>query len=107
MPRPTLTALIVAAGRGIRAGGAVPKQYRDLAGRPIIGWSVAAFAGSVDETILVIHGDDAELAAFACPGIATVPGGETRVASVRAGLDRVRTDRVLIHDAARPLVSHT
>ncbi|MGB3406731.1 MAG: bifunctional 2-C-methyl-D-erythritol 4-phosphate cytidylyltransferase/2-C-methyl-D-erythritol 2,4-cyclodiphosphate synthase [Jannaschia sp.] len=105
MAATTVTALIVAAGRGQRAGGGIPKQYRDLAGVPVVARSVAAFDGLVDRTLLVIHPDDAALAQAACPGVAMVPGGATRGASVRAGLAAVTTDIVLIHDAARPLVS--
>lgn len=105
MPPRTSTVMIVAAGRGLRAGGGVPKQYRDLAGVPIVARSVAAFRGLVDETLLVIHPDDVARARAACPGTRTVAGGETRSDSVRAGLAEIRTELVLIHDAARPLVS--
>jgi 2-C-methyl-D-erythritol 4-phosphate cytidylyltransferase/2-C-methyl-D-erythritol 2,4-cyclodiphosphate synthase len=98
------TVLIVAAGRGNRAGGGLPKQYRDLGGRPVLARTVAAFAGLVDDVVLVTHPDDAALAEAACPGIRTVHGGATRGASVRAGLAAVATERVLVHDAARPLV---
>ncbi|TFL16737.1 bifunctional 2-C-methyl-D-erythritol 4-phosphate cytidylyltransferase/2-C-methyl-D-erythritol 2,4-cyclodiphosphate synthase [Jannaschia formosa] len=104
MPRPTVTVLIVAAGRGLRAGGGVPKQYRSLRGEAVVTHSLRAFEGHVDDAVLVIHPDDADLAARACPGTRAVPGGDTRAASVAAGLAAVRTERVLIHDAARPLV---
>ena len=100
----TSTLLVVAAGRGLRAGGGIPKQYRDLAGVPIVTRSLAAFDGLVDAVCLVIHPDDLALAQTACPGVPMVPGGATRSASVRAGLATVTTDLVLIHDAARPLV---
>jgi 2-C-methyl-D-erythritol 4-phosphate cytidylyltransferase/2-C-methyl-D-erythritol 2,4-cyclodiphosphate synthase len=100
----TATALIVAAGRGTRAGGGIPKQYRMLAGRPVVAHAAAAFAGLVDETVIVIHPDDAHLARAACPEARLVAGGATRSESVRSGLDAVRTDRVLVHDAARATV---
>ena len=102
MSRPNATALIVAAGRGLRAGGGVPKQYRDLAGMPVVARATAAFDGLVEAVIVVIHPDDATLARAALPGRRLVEGGATRAASVAAGLAAVETDLVLIHDAARP-----
>ncbi|GIT92080.1 bifunctional enzyme IspD/IspF [Jannaschia pagri] len=98
------TLLIVAAGRGTRAGGGLPKQYRPLGGRPIVARSIQAFDGLVDDVVLVIHPDDKALAEAACPGVRMVHGAQTRSGSVRAGLAAVTTDTVLIHDAARPLV---
>ncbi|WGH78672.1 bifunctional 2-C-methyl-D-erythritol 4-phosphate cytidylyltransferase/2-C-methyl-D-erythritol 2,4-cyclodiphosphate synthase [Jannaschia ovalis] len=102
MDRPTATALIVAAGRGTRAGGGLPKQWRDLAGQPVVARSVAAFAGAVDAVIVVIHPEDRARAEAALPGVTLVEGGATRSDSVRAGLAAVKTELVLIHDAARP-----
>jgi 2-C-methyl-D-erythritol 4-phosphate cytidylyltransferase / 2-C-methyl-D-erythritol 2,4-cyclodiphosphate synthase len=109
---PTAAAIIVAAGRGVRAGGGLPKQYRDLAGRSVLARTVAAFDThpAVGEIVVVRNADDAGL--FAAAGIAgekplrDVVGGATRVASVRAGLAAVSgaLPFVLIHDAARPLV---
>ncbi|PWJ15872.1 bifunctional 2-C-methyl-D-erythritol 4-phosphate cytidylyltransferase/2-C-methyl-D-erythritol 2,4-cyclodiphosphate synthase [Jannaschia seohaensis] len=98
------TVMIVAAGRGTRAGGGIPKQFRALRGKAIVAHSLAAFEGHVADAVLVIHPDDVELAARACPGVRLIPGGATRAASVAAGLAAVETDRVLVHDAARPLV---
>jgi 2-C-methyl-D-erythritol 4-phosphate cytidylyltransferase/2-C-methyl-D-erythritol 2,4-cyclodiphosphate synthase len=105
-------AVIVAAGRGVRAGGGLPKQYRDLCGRTVLARTVAAFDAhpGVGEIVVVRNADDAAL--YASAGIAAsksltdVPGGASRDASVRAGLDAVsgRFPFVLIHDAARPLV---
>ena len=100
----TATALIVAAGRGLRAGGGVPKQWRTLHGRAVAAHAAAAFAGRVDALIAVIHPDDRAAAEAALPGILLVVGGDTRAASVAAGLAAVGTDLVLIHDGARPLV---
>ncbi|SEN62726.1 2-C-methyl-D-erythritol 2,4-cyclodiphosphate synthase [Loktanella fryxellensis] len=98
-------ALIVAAGRGLRAGGGEPKQWRDLAGQSVLARSIAAFADhpAIDAIVLVLHADD--LHRWTDPGIRVVTGGDTRQASVLAGLAQVEADRVLIHDAARPLVS--
>jgi len=106
-------ALIVAAGRGIRAGGDVPKQYQQLAGRAVLDWTIAAWAGhpSVAALVVVLHPDDRELFAAEVRRPETVPwmtvsGGSSRDASVRAGLAACPEGlgSVLIHDAARPLV---
>ncbi|MFZ2031852.1 MAG: bifunctional 2-C-methyl-D-erythritol 4-phosphate cytidylyltransferase/2-C-methyl-D-erythritol 2,4-cyclodiphosphate synthase [Vitreimonas sp.] len=105
-PEMTVGALIVAAGVGERAGGDLPKQYRRLAGKPVLGWSLEAFAAAgVDRTVVVIgagHGEFAD-AATAGADVSLVQGGATRTASVRAGLGALGdVDVVLIHDAARP-----
>lgn len=105
MTRPSATALIVAAGRGTRAGGSVPKQYRDLGGQPVLARSVAAFEGFVEAVVVVIHPDDKNIAQAVVPDVKIIEGGATRAASVQAGLDAVSTELVLIHDAARPGVS--
>jgi 2-C-methyl-D-erythritol 4-phosphate cytidylyltransferase/2-C-methyl-D-erythritol 2,4-cyclodiphosphate synthase len=105
-------ALIVAAGRGTRAGGGIPKQYRDLSGEAVLSRTIRALDAhpAVAQIVVVRHADDSD--AFAAMRPATraqlidVIGGATRDASVRAGLDAVKgCDLVLIHDAARPLVS--
>jgi 2-C-methyl-D-erythritol 4-phosphate cytidylyltransferase / 2-C-methyl-D-erythritol 2,4-cyclodiphosphate synthase len=106
-------AVIVAAGRGTRAGGAVPKQWQMLAGRAVLAWTLDAFRSSPDigDIVLVLHPGDMGLAPGYAnhPDVDVVPGGATRAASVRAGLealDGTGATRVLIHDAARPLISH-
>ncbi len=93
-------------------GGDLPKQYRDLGGTPVIARTIAAFdrCDAVQQIVVVIHADDADLFARAYPEVAkslvVVHGGTTRDASVRAGLAAVEgCEVVLIHDAARPLVS--
>ena len=97
-------ALIVAAGRGTRAGPGAPKQWRPLAGRRVADWTVAAFVAhpAIDTVLAVTHpDDDAEAATL---GIETVHGGATRAASVRAGLEALEgrgVTHVLIHDVAR------
>jgi len=104
-------ALIVAAGRGLRAGGGIPKQYRPLAGGTVLARTIAAFASHprVDSVLAVIApGDGPLFAAHVGAGVATVTGADTRAGSVRAGLDALAgrgVARVLIHDGARPLVS--
>ncbi len=99
-------AIIVAAGRGTRAGGALPKQWQMLGGVPVVAHSLAAFAGMT--RVLVIHPDDRALAEGL--GVELVLGGATRAASVRNALEALAgrgVTRVLIHDGARPLVSTT
>jgi 2-C-methyl-D-erythritol 4-phosphate cytidylyltransferase/2-C-methyl-D-erythritol 2,4-cyclodiphosphate synthase len=106
---PRLAVLIVAAGKGERAGMALPKQYEKLAGRPILRRTVEVFAGLSVQ--VVIGPGQGELAAQALAGLdlpAPVTGGATRQQSVRLGLEALASDApdfVLIHDAARPLVS--
>ncbi|MHA6345818.1 2-C-methyl-D-erythritol 4-phosphate cytidylyltransferase [Roseivivax sp. CAU 1761] len=101
-----LAVLIVAAGRGTRAGGPLPKQWQEIAGRTVAAWTLDCFAAF--ETCLVIHPDDAARAAELCLGrraVRLVEGGATRAASVRAGLEALADDppeAVLIHDVARP-----
>ena len=104
--RPRTVALIVAAGSGSRAGGAIPKQYAKVAGRPLIAHAYAAFVGhpAVDEVVVVIAADAGDLAAAALGPVRTVTGGASRRTSVALGLAAIEADRVLIHDAARPFV---
>ena len=102
----TSAAIILAAGRGTRAGGALPKQWQTLAGQPVLAHTIAAFRGQVDQIVLAIHPDDAARAATF--GLPMVDGGATRAASVRNALDALAgqgVTKVLIHDGARPLVS--
>ena len=104
-----IAAIIVAAGRGTRAGGDVPKQWRRLAGRRVADWTLDAFRAHprVGRVVLVLHPDDlGQAEGFDDVIVAT--GGATRDASVAAGLRALAgdpPDRVLIHDVARPLVS--
>ena len=104
-----IAAIIVAAGRGTRAGGDVPKQWRRLHGRRVADWTVDAFLAhpAIARVVLVLHPDDlGQAEGFADVLFAT--GGASRDASVRAGLEALAgdpPDLVLIHDVARPLVS--
>lgn len=103
----TVAAVIVAAGRGSRAGGDVPKQWQLLAGRPVLAHTLAAFRGHVDRLVLVIHPDDRARAEELGADVMLVDGGASRDASVRAALEALAgqgVTRVLIHDGARPLV---
>ncbi len=103
-----LAIIITAAGRGTRAGGDIPKQWRMLAGRPVLAHAIDGFAGYGPVT-LVVHPDDMARAVEEFGGrVVLVAGAETRAASVRAGLEAVAgtgATHVLIHDGARPLVT--
>lgn len=109
----SIVALIVAAGRGQRAGTGLPKQYRRLAGRPVLARTLDAFLAHprIDRVAVVIHPDDRTLYDAATAGLDLLPpisGGSTRQDSVRLGLEALADltpDIVLIHDAARPFVS--
>ena len=106
-------ALIVAAGRGQRFGGALPKQYASLAGAPLLRHTLLAFAGhpGIAEVRAVIHPDDRNLYDAAAEGLSLaepVAGGRNRQESVLRGLESLSDtapDHVLIHDGARPFVS--
>jgi 2-C-methyl-D-erythritol 4-phosphate cytidylyltransferase/2-C-methyl-D-erythritol 2,4-cyclodiphosphate synthase len=114
----SVAALIVAAGRGFRAGDGLPKQYRSLAGRTILARTLDAFLThlEIDNVQVVIHPDDeavyrqsvSELAPHTAARLSPPAyGGETRQNSVLNGLEALEdsaVDLVLIHDAARPFV---
>ena len=109
----TVAAVIVAAGRGLRAGGGLPKQWRTVAGRAVAAWTLDAFRTSplVGRVALVLHPDDMGLAPGYAghPDVVVAEGGATRDASVRAGLEALvpfAPELVLIHDVARPCVTH-
>jgi len=105
-------ALVVAAGRGQRFGGTLPKQYQTLGGEPLLRRALDAFADHprVDAVRAVIHEDDRDLYDTAVAGLDLldpVAGGDTRQDSARAGLESLEEMAprlVLIHDAARPFV---
>ncbi len=99
-------ALIVAAGSGSRAGGAIPKQYAHVGGKALLAHAYAAFADhpAVDEVVVVIAAGAEPLAAAALGPVRTIVGGATRRESVARGLAAIEADRVLVHDAARPFV---
>ena len=108
-----VAAVVVAGGRGLRAGGDLPKQYRQIFGEPVIRPGLAALANHAGVSLVqpVIHADDAALFRAASAGISVLPpvhGGATRQASVRAGLEALQPhgpQLVLVHDAARPFAS--
>ena len=110
-----IAALIVAAGRGSRAGGDVPKQYVAIGGAPVLWHTLHGFDSlpAITDVLVVIHPDDdahyrssvpVDVRKLWPPQL----GGATRQDSVRAGLEALlpmKPDLVLIHDAARPFVS--
>jgi 2-C-methyl-D-erythritol 4-phosphate cytidylyltransferase/2-C-methyl-D-erythritol 2,4-cyclodiphosphate synthase len=113
----SVAAIVVAAGRGERAapgGDGTPKQYRPLAGVPVLARTIAALLAvpEIDKVLPVIHSEHG--ARYAALGLddpkllAPIVGGADRQASVRAGLEALAAtapDLVLIHDAARPFVA--
>jgi 2-C-methyl-D-erythritol 4-phosphate cytidylyltransferase/2-C-methyl-D-erythritol 2,4-cyclodiphosphate synthase len=106
-------AILVAAGRGLRAGAGGPKQYRSIGGQSVIFRAMAPFSNHpwVSQVQPVLHLDDVAMFEAAVVGLRHEPpaeGGATRQASVRAGLEALSAHKpeiVLIHDAARPFVS--
>ena len=114
MPNPPRTAaILLAAGRGLRAGAGGPKQYRSIGGQPVIYRAMQPFSThpQVSAVQPVVNPDDAGVFDAAVRGLRYAPavkGGATRQASVHAGLEALaatKPDIVLIHDAARPFVS--
>ena len=106
------SAVIVAAGSSTRAGPGAPKPWRSLGGRPILSWSIDAFAAAGARQIVVVVADgwidEAAELLEAVDDWAVVQGGATRAESVQAGLKAVTGPAdtpVLIHDAARPLLN--
>ena len=106
----TIAAIIVAAGRGTRAGSTLPKQWHPLFGRRVIDWTLDAFQHhpNIDKICVVLHPDDIETADLR--DVLIAEGGSTRDASVKNGLDALAhdaPDHVLIHDAARATINDT
>ena len=109
----SFSAIVVAAGAGLRAGPGEPKAWRTLAGRALVRWSVEGLlSAGAHEVLVVVAAERVDQLAGALAGLAdwrAVVGGATRSASVRAGLATLRAgpdDAVLIHDAARPFVTN-
>lgn len=105
----TVAAVVVAAGRGERFGGAVPKALSLVAGRPLVVHAVERLLHAGIDQVVVVHPSDAG-AAFAsvfidAPRVTLVAGGSQRGDSVRAGLDALPDEvgLVAVHDAARGL----
>jgi 2-C-methyl-D-erythritol 4-phosphate cytidylyltransferase / 2-C-methyl-D-erythritol 2,4-cyclodiphosphate synthase len=103
----TVTALIVAAGKGERLPGQLPKQYRPIGGKPVLRWAVEALVShpSIDQVRVVIGERQDQFARDALAGLAVgelVRGGAERSDSVLSGLQAIGDGAVLVHDAARP-----
>lgn len=108
-------ALIVAGGSGERFGGAIPKQYQVIAGRPLLAWTISRFeaAATIDQIVVVaaedylLHVNNVVVSPFGFAKVMKiVPGGASREESVRRGLESLplSTGYVAVHDAVRPLV---
>lgn len=100
--------ILVAAGRGERAGGNLPKQYIELAGKPLLAHTLhnASNTGLFDRIVVVVAEGDMRAATLS-DAITVVVGGASRTASVRAGLDSLADNQpriVMIHDGARPFL---
>jgi 2-C-methyl-D-erythritol 4-phosphate cytidylyltransferase/2-C-methyl-D-erythritol 2,4-cyclodiphosphate synthase len=108
-----VAAVIVAAGRGSRAGGNLPKQFRPIGGESLLRRALSMFVEHSNVGLVqpVIRPEDSEIYRRSAAGFDPLPpvfGGATRQASVRAGLEALvprKPDIVLIHDAARPFAS--
>ena len=108
-----VAAVVVAAGRGVRAGGGLPKQFREIGGMSLLRRSLLSFVEipNIGAVQPVVRRDDFDLVRQQTSDIDILPpvfGGATRQASVRAGLEALlprSPDIVLVHDAARPFAS--
>jgi 2-C-methyl-D-erythritol 4-phosphate cytidylyltransferase/2-C-methyl-D-erythritol 2,4-cyclodiphosphate synthase len=108
----SFSAVVVAAGSGLRAGPGEPKAWRLLGSRPMVRWSVEGLlsAGAAEVVVVVAHDRLAAVdeALVGLEGWRAVTGGATRADSVQAGLAALtcgRNQPVLVHDAARPFVT--
>lgn len=97
--------MIVAAGSGERLGAGGPKALVEVAGRPLYQWSLIASDDAERIESIVIAVPPGEGGSFDAPGATIVAGGPTRSDSVQNALERVTTELVAVHDAARPLVT--
>jgi 2-C-methyl-D-erythritol 4-phosphate cytidylyltransferase/2-C-methyl-D-erythritol 2,4-cyclodiphosphate synthase len=108
----SFSAVIVAAGSGTRAGPGQAKQWRAVAGKPVLRWSVEVLLKAGAQNLVIVADPEArdllEAALDGLSGWTTTPGGATRALSVQAGLaalaGRPADEPVLIHDAARPFL---
>jgi 2-C-methyl-D-erythritol 4-phosphate cytidylyltransferase len=101
---PQATAIVAAAGTGERLGSERPKAFVELAGRALVDWSLDALREAQAVGAIVVALPPGETLGDA-PDVEIVAGGPSRSESVAAALERVRTEEVLIHDAARPLAT--
>jgi len=109
-------AIVPAAGIGQRMGHATPKQYLNLAGKPVIEWSIERLlsCAAIEKIVVVVQQDDdrwRNLGLHQHPQVESVPGGEERSDSVYCGLQALSEhaqddDWVLVHDAVRPCITN-
>ena len=107
-----IIAVVLAAGRGTRAGGRISKQWQPLMGKPLIAWTIEPFLANplVSQVVVVHHLADKNLLSKLPTKILCVAGGANRDDSVRCALAAIKTlapDFVLIHDAARPCLDQS
>lgn len=108
--------VVPAAGRGVRAGDGLPKQYRPLAGQPMLHWTLQRLLGhsAISGVMVALAADDRhwpDWTVLMGKPVRICVGGADRAASVLAGLralagEVAAGDFVLVHDAARPCLSH-
>ena len=111
-PLPAFAAVVVAAGKGLRAGQPLPKQFAMWRGKPVLRYSVETLLASGADPLIVAIPENGEAAAKQAleglTGYELVTGGATRQQSVAHALSAIGSaDRVLIHDAARPDLPET
>ena len=97
--------MIAAAGSGQRLGAGGPKAFVELAGRPMLEWSLDAFRAASTIAEIVVAAPPGQEDAVAAEGVLAVGGGEHRSESVASALELCGEDIVVVHDAARPLVT--
>jgi len=97
--------VIAAAGSGQRLGAGGPKALVEVAGRPLLDWSLAAFRGASTIDEIVVAAPPGEVEDVANRGVTAVAGREHRSESVAEALELCGGDLVVVHDAARPLVT--
>lgn len=99
------TAIVAAAGSGERLGAKIPKAFVEAGGRTLLEWCLEALraAETIGPVVVALPPEAPDSAFAAGEGVRIIPGGASRSESVRAALELVETDEVVVHDAARPL----
>src|SRR4051794_26004357 len=103
--RPSASAVIAAAGSGQRLGAGGPKAFVELAGRPMLEWSLDAFRAAATIAEVVVAAPSDKHASLTEQGVVAVAGGEHRSESVANALALCSEEYVVVHDAARPLIT--
>ena len=97
--------MIAAAGSGERLGAGGPKAFVELAGRPLLDWSLDAFRGAASIAEIVVAVPPGQEGSVAERGVVAVAGGRHRSESVANAIELCGEEIVVVHDAARPLVT--